>query len=276
MKFAIATCFNIPEPDVDEDLTLSAFERRGHEVHLAAWEDQSIDWSDFDAVIIRSTWNYPLQVDAFAEWVQNVNDQTTLLNPAKIILANLNKRYLVDLASCGIPVIPTDWLYPKNANSLQELLRRKSVIKPAIGAGSLDARVFEPNQIDDAIAWLGRQAAHREFMVQPYLNSVNTVGEQSIVVIGSEPSHRIVKHPRFAGQEERVEGPFEVGEFDSLIRNVIEPIKREILYARVDLMMDEEGTWRLSELEVIEPSLFFTQNPQALDMLVDRVEELLS
>ena len=61
MKFAIATCFNIPEPDVDEDLTLSAFERRGHEVHLAAWEDQSIDWSDFDVVIIRSTWNYPLQ-----------------------------------------------------------------------------------------------------------------------------------------------------------------------------------------------------------------------
>lgn len=276
MKFAIATCFNIPEPDVDEDLTLSAFERRGHEVHLAAWENQSVDWSDFDAVIVRSTWNYPLQVEAFAEWIQSVDDQTTLLNPAKIILANLNKRYLNDLAARGLPVIPTDWIYPDDANSLRELLRGKSVIKPAIGAGSLDTRVFEPNQTEEAIAWLSRQVGHREFMVQPFSNSVNTVGEQSIVVIGSEPSHRIVKHPRFAGQEELVEGPFEVGEFQSLVRRAIEPIKHEILYARVDLMMDGEGTWRLSELELIEPSLFFTQNPSALDLFLNRIEDMVT
>ena len=275
MKIAIVTCQTIPEPDVDEGIVLEAFSRRGHEVHLVAWEDSSIDWTDFDCAIVRSTWNYPLAVNHFASWIRTVSAETTLLNPAKIMLSNLNKRYLVDLDASGIPIVPTKWIFPDDAEKLQELIFEKSVVKPAVGAGSMDTRVFEANQVEEAIAWLARQSPEREFMVQPFFSSVNTVGEQSIIVIGSEPSHRIVKHPRFAGQDERVDGPFEVGEFDSLVRNLIEPIKDQILYARIDLMMDNEGAWRLSELELIEPSLFFIQQPDALEALIDRVEHLL-
>jgi hypothetical protein len=140
----------------------------------------------------------------------------------------------------------------------------------------MDTRVFQVNQVEEAIAWLSRFPEAIEFMVQEYLNSVNTIGEQSIIVIGQNPSHRIVKHPRFEGQDERVDGPNEVGEFEPFARKVVEPIKDQILYARIDLMLDNEGTWRLSELELIEPSLFFTHNPVALDDFVDRAEFMLS
>jgi hypothetical protein len=276
MKIAIATCFNIPELDIDEDLILEMFSQRGHEVQLGAWEDASIDWADFDAVVVRSTWNYPHHVDAFSDWIKRVDGLTILLNPAQVMLGNLNKRYLNALRSREVSVIDTQWLFPNAADSLQEMLTVKSVIKPAVGAGSLDTRVFEPSQVSEAIAWLASQAPQREFMIQEFLESVHSVGEQSIIVIAGEPTHRITKHPRFAGQEESVEGPFEVGEFEPLVRQVIEPLKDEILYARVDLMMDGEGVWRLSELELVEPSLFFIYQPSALDRLIDRVEELLA
>jgi hypothetical protein len=267
MKIAIATCFNIPELDIDEDLILEMFSQRGHEVQLGAWEDASIDWADFDAVVVRSTWNYPHHVDAFSDWIKRVDGLTILLNPAQVMLGNLNKRYLNALRSREVSVIDTQWLFPNAADSL---------IKPAVGAGSLDTRVFEPSQVSEAIAWLASQAPQREFMIQEFLESVHSVGEQSIIVIAGEPTHRITKHPRFAGQEESVEGPVEVGEFEPLVRQVIEPLKDEILYARVDLMMDGEGVWRLSELELVEPSLFFIYQPSALDRLIDRVEELLA
>ena len=270
MKIGIATCRNIPEPDVDEDLLLASFERRGHEVHLVAWENASVDWSDFDAVVVRSTWNYPLQVEAFADWIRRVDASTMLLNPANIMLGNLNKRYLLGLGERGIPIIPTQYVFPSEAIQLST----KSVIKPVVGCGSLDARVFEVHQTEEAIDWLSRHSPEREFMIQPFYGSVNTVGEQSIVVIAGQPTHRIIKHPRFAGQEERVDGPFEVGEFAAIAQQVISPIKDQILYARIDLMQDDAGTWRLSELELVEPSLFFTQNPAALEAMIDQIERL--
>lgn len=276
MKIGIATCYNIPEPDVDEAIVVDAFERRGHETHLVAWDEPTIDWSDFDGVIVRSTWNYPDYSEQFAEWIGRVSEGTALLNPPKLMLANMNKSYLVGLADRGIKVVPTKWINSSDAKSLPELLTSKSVIKPAIGAGSMDTQFFEVNELQDAMAWLTSMGQDRMFMVQPYFESVNTDGEQSIIFIGSEPSHRIVKHPRFAGQEERVDGPFEVGKFEAMARELIEPIKDEILYARVDLMKDNEGVWCLSELELIEPSLFFSLIPRALDLLVDRAEQLLS
>lgn len=276
MKIGIATCYNIPEPDIDEAIVIEAFERRGHETHLVPWDEPTIDWSDFDGVIVRSTWNYPDFSEQFAAWIGRVSEVTNLLNPGNIMLANMDKSYLIDIAESGVKVVPTKWINTSEAEGLANLLTSKSVIKPAIGAGSMDTQFFEVNQLQDAIAWLISMGSNRMFMVQPYFESVNTVGEQSIICIGPDPSHRIVKHPRFAGQEERVDGPFECGEFETLAREVIEPVKDQILYARVDLMMDSEGAWLLSELELIEPSLFFNLKPEALDLLIDRVELMLS
>ncbi|MBI1332143.1 MAG: hypothetical protein GC165_04605 [Armatimonadetes bacterium] len=277
MKIAIATCTTIPEVDHDEEITLEAFRRRGHEVKMEPWEAPSRDLSEYDGVIVRSTWNYPDVVEDFATWIRETGNKTRLLNPPDIMLGNLNKRYLADMEARGVPVVPSVWIWPSEAGRLAEMLTEKSVIKPTIGVGSMDTRVFEPADIESAIAWLGSQNPEREFMIQPFVASVETVGEQSIIMIGGEPSHRIHKHPRYADGEENVEGPFEVSaEFAELAKRIVEPVRDRVLYARVDLMMDADGKWVLSELEMIEPSLFFRQKPDALDVFVRRAEALLS
>lgn len=276
MKIAIATCRTLPEEDVDETITLAAFRDRGHEVELVPWEDGPERLADFDGVIIRSTWNYPLHIEEFSNWIQEASQRTTMLNPPEIMLGNLDKRYLSNLADQGIDVVPSEWFLAGEADCLDDLLTCKSVIKPTIGAGSMDTKVFEKDEVSEAKAWLAEMEPSRTFMIQPFLNSVTTVGEQSIVVVGGEPQHRVRKHPRFADGHEQVEGPFEISEeFDLLARSILEPFHERLLYARVDLMMNNEEKWVLSELELIEPSLFFRQNPKALSRFVDRAETML-
>lgn len=276
MKIGIATCLTLPEEDVDEALTLAAFQRHGHALEMVAWEDSSVDFGEYDAVVVRSTWNYPLMPDRFADWIRDTTTKTKLLNPADIMLENLNKRYLLGLAERGVSVVPSEWIWPHEEEKLRTLLTRKSVLKPSIGAASLDTKVFGPDDIETAVKWLGSQAEHREFMIQPFVSSVDTVGEQSIVMIGNEPSHRIHKQPRFHDGEENVFGPYEVEpDLVDLARRSIEPFADRILYARVDVMMSHTGQWMISELELIEPSLFFRQKPEALDQFVVRTEQLL-
>ncbi|HMS56780.1 MAG TPA: hypothetical protein PKA27_15405 [Fimbriimonadaceae bacterium] len=268
MRVAHVSCVNLPEPDFDESLTVEAFRNRGHEIEVVAW-DGEVEWQAFDVAIIRSTWNYPEVPTEFAGWVQFVSQQTRLLNPADVVLWNLDKHYLAEL---DVPVVPTTF---GTSGEIELPAEGKFVVKPTIGAGSMDTRVFESGEISQAKDWLDEFPKSKGFMVQPFLESVLTVGEQSIVCIGKTPMHRIEKRPRFVGQDESVTGPFPVeDEFVLIAEKALERFAT-LLYARVDLIQCE-GTWLLSELELIEPSLFLLQNPEALGPFVEETERLVS
>ncbi len=275
VKIAIATCSVLPEIDPDEDLTRAAFVDRGHDVDWVPWDGPTVSFSDYDAVIIRSTWNYPYDPERFSEWVHTVSAQTRLLNPAEVVLGNIHKSYLLNLASKGVPIVPTRIFSAGEFTGA--LLSERSVIKPAIGAASWDARSFTESEGDEAADWLATMPATREFLIQPYFDSVHTVGEQSIMIIGGEPTHQVTKRPRFEGQHESVEGPLEVcREFAELAAQCLEPYGDELLYARLDLMQSPAGEWCVSELELIEPSLFFTQFPPAATRMAEAAERLLA
>ncbi len=137
----------------------------------------------------------------------------------------------------------------------------------------MDTRCFGPGENVEAQDWLADTAQGRTFMLQPYLRTVETVGEQSIVVIGGKPTHRIRKRPRFLEDDESVDGPFPVEtEFARLAAEALAPYG-PALYARVDVMQADDGRWLVSEVELIEPSLFFKQNPDALAPFVRAVED---
>lgn len=270
MKIALATCLELPEPDHDEAITLEAFRRAGHEVVMLPWDGPEIDASIFDAVVIRSTWDYPERPNEFSEWVRKTADQTLLLNPADMVLENVDKRYLMRLAASGIAVVPTRFVAPEETLGT---LDAPFVLKPSVGAGSMDTRCFGAGEQALAQEWLSDTAQGRTFMLQPYLTSVETVGEQSVVVIGGVPTHRIRKRPRFLNDDESVDGPYGVeGEFADLASKTLAHYG-PALYARVDLMQADDGGWLVSEVELIEPSLFFKQNPDALAPFVRAVED---
>lgn len=271
----IATCLNLPEPDVDQELLLARFAHAGLNAEMAAWDDESVDWSGFDAVVIRSTWDYPVRPTAFRNWVEHTDKLTQLLNAASIVVPNLDKRYLLKMHEEGIPIVPTE-VISLDLTALNKINSDRIVIKPAIGAGSYLTAFFDrqdESAMKEHISEIDRLGTVA--LAQPFMESVPHGGERSLVWIDGEFTHKIVKQPRFTGQHESVSQavPIESGERE-IAEQIMATIPNSPLYARVDLIEDK-SQFVLNELELIEPSLFLLQYPEAADRLVHGVQSRL-
>jgi hypothetical protein len=264
MKLRVATCKSLPEVDIDEVPLAEALARGGFDAQLLAWDDPTVDWETPIPTILRSTWNYALDVDRFTAWIDRVSN-APLFNPRSVVIDNLHKRYLLALEARGVPIIPTTLVERGATTSLD--LPTRFVIKPEVGAGSLHARVFEPGD-PDAPRHLAALAARGAVLVQPYVTSVDVYGERSIVFIDGELSHAIRKTPRFAGDAESVGGPFPIADDEREVALAALAPYGDLLYGRVDLARDDRGQPRVMELELVEPSLFFKYFPGSADRYV--------
>jgi glutathione synthase/RimK-type ligase-like ATP-grasp enzyme len=244
----------LPEVDVDAAPLAAALARAGIAGELCAWDDPAVDWSAPSPTILRSTWNYALDVAAFLRWIDRLTGP--LWNPPHVVRGNVFKRYLLALAARGVPTVPTTLV---ERGSVIDLPRERLVIKPEVGAGSLGARVFDAGD-PAAAAHLATLTASGAALVQPYLSSVNDYGERSMIWIDGALTHSIRKSPRFAGDAESVTGPHPIADDERAVAEAaLAPFAAEILYGRVDLARDAGGRPCVMELELVEPSLFFAR-----------------
>jgi hypothetical protein len=274
MRIALATCRALPEPDPDAALVLDAFRRAGADASLLAWDDPAAPFAAHDLVVLRSTWNYFTQLDAFLSWVDRTARVTPLRNDPATVRWNASKRYLNDLDARGIPIVPTEFVQRAEPRDLGGLLRDRGwtdvVIKPSVSAGSYRTERFALPQLEQAQLFLDDLVRERDAMVQPWMSAVDTYGERSLVWIAGELTHAIRKSPRLAGGIERVSSALPMAEDEKeFARRVIAATgATDLLYGRVDTIRDEGGALRVMELELVEPSLFFKQCPRALDRFV--------
>jgi hypothetical protein len=273
VRIALARCRVLPEPDPDETLTLDAFRRSGVEAETFDWDDPSDDPAQFDAVLLRATWNYHLSPDRFLDWVSETSSKTRLMNPADMVKWNLDKLYLAELEGIGIPIVPTEFFRKSDKPDFRGLLAERrwdcAVVKPRVSASSFLTRRFSVAEWEEAQCFLETTLHERDMMVQRYLPSVEAEGERALVWIAGEVTHAVRKAPRFSGGEESISGGLiPSNEERRFVELAMSRWKDSALYARVDVMRGPEGELLLSELELIEPSLFFLQNPAALERFV--------
>lgn len=273
MRVAMVTCQELPEPDTDEALYAPALREFGIDAELAAWDSERVKWARYDLCVLRSPWNYYTQVGEFLAWVERVAATTRLLNPAPVIAWNVHKSYLLELERQGIPITPTVLVRRGETTSLQDIVRERGfgtvVVKPAVSAGSYRTEKVGtlPQERAAGEAHLRALVAERDALVQPYLRAVEGTGERAVVCIDGRPTHAVRKSPRFGADAERVSQATPVSPAESeFARKVLACVDtpEPLLYARVDLVRDDEGALRLMELEVVEPSLFLQQHPPAL------------
>lgn len=283
MKIAYVSCQNLPEPDIDEIPLTTALRDAGHDVCVAGWDDPAVDWSAFDAALVRATWNYAWNLDAFRDWLRAADTQTMLINPLGTLEWNLHKGYLTELAAKGVPVIPTEFIDHAGSADIAGLCDARGwsriVIKPTVSAGSFATRSFDRSAGEGELAqsFFDEQIAQREMMVQRYIPSVDTVGETALIVIDGELTHAIEKRPRFDDQDEEVYLREDISdEMRAMAERVIAAAGRDHLYARVDVIPDDDGSLMLSELEMLEPSLFFPYSTRAVEAFVRGVEKRLA
>lgn len=279
---ALATCREFSELDVDDWPFADALRARGVQVEPAVWTDASIDWKRFDAVLVRTTWDYAPQRDAFLAWARSVAESTLLLNEAWLLQWNTDKHYLAVLQQAGIPIAPTTFVEPGDDRSRWlDDIGSEFVVKPAVSAGSADTRRYAAVDAVAARAHVARLLDQgRSVMIQPYLSAVDEVGETALIYFDGAFSHAIRKGPllRLDGGMNVVAGLFAEEQIDPRTpsaqeRDLADQVLASIpgghvpLYARIDLIPDADGRPVLLELELTEPSLFFTHDADAADRL---------
>ena len=281
MHVALVTAATGPDFIADVDVALAAALRdRGVAVAQPRWDDPDVDWDGFDLAVVRTTWDYPQRRDEFLAWAAATAERTRLCNPADVLRWNTHKSYLLELEERGAPVIPTAWLGQGDRIVLDDLLRARgwsdAVIKPAIGAGASGlARV----RVGDRAGQdhLDAEVAAGDVLVQPYLASIETRGELSVVVVDGEVSHAVRKRP--TGGEFRIQeefgGRYDLAETDrdtdALVRWIVEATAQDLLLARVDLLEDDVGQLQLAELEATEPDLYLRIAPEAAARVADAI-----
>ena len=165
---------------------------------------------------------------------------------------------------------------------MREISWEKGFIKPVIGACAVDTFRFSMDNIEEAQRFLDKTATQQKMMLQPYLHRVETLGEYSSIYFGGCFSHAVRKIPvpgdyrvqdDYGASDERIEASDELRELAEL---VIKHIPYPWLYARVDALVMDDGTWVLNELEMIEPSLFFRHAEQAPQNLYEALVDMVS
>jgi glutathione synthase/RimK-type ligase-like ATP-grasp enzyme len=273
----------VPAWEVDDRPFHAALASRGIDAPQIVWDDPSADWSAVDAVLIRTTWDYQEKRDAFVAWAESIKPPVSLFNPAGIIRWNTHKSYLRDLEARGVPIIPTEWLARRTRPDIASLCRQRgwqrAFLKPCVGATSRETLRFDAG---DPLAQqhADRLLAEEDVMLQPYLSRVETEGELSAVFIDGELTHGVRKVP--LPGDYRVQDDFGAKDFAiafpdvALATRAVEAaaVGQRLLYARADFIKSDNGL-QLTELELVEPSLFFRHSLNAADRLAQAVSNLL-
>jgi glutathione synthase/RimK-type ligase-like ATP-grasp enzyme len=261
----------------DDRVFAEALEARGVEPVPHRWGRPVADGA---VVVIRSTWDYVERPAAFVAWLDHLDERgATVVNPTGLLRWNLHKRYLLELADGGVPIVPTELVGRATSADLGTVAGRRGwsdvVVKPAVG-GSARLTVHSGRVgWETAASHFARLVAAEDVLVQPVVSSVADAGEVSVIAIDGEPLAAVVKYA--AQGDWRVQSDFggtavavaltEAWRELALraLRSVPTPV-----YARVDLVHDRDG-WAVMELELIEPELFFPLVPTVAARLADHV-----
>jgi len=284
-RIAFATYRQSPRLTDDDALVSGVLAERGIHVHAVPWNGSDIDWTRFDRVVIRSAWDFHLEPEAYEHWLRRFWDRPERLwNPPAVVLANLNKRYLVDLASQGIDVVPTVHVAAGDGPTLLSIIEEHAwdevVIKPAISASARGTWRSSLNAATADGAAFAAERRVREMLVQPYCPEVADDGEWSMIFFDGAYSHAVLKRPadgdfrvqrHFGGTPvAAVPDPRLVAQAARILRT----IGARLLYARVD-GIERDGRFVLMELELNEPFLFLAQSEDGPTRFADAIARIL-
>ncbi len=258
----------------DDECAYPAFRELGWDVEALDWRRREVDWRMYDAVIVRSCWDYPSDHETFLDVLATIEASGTPLANSRLLAEwNLRKSYLHELDARGVPIVPTRTgrgpVDGQVARWRRELASEEIVLKPLIGANA--GHTYRVGaQLDRAQLLQFAQAfGDLDYLVQPFMPAVIEEGEYSLFYFGGAYSHAILKTPKaddFRVQEDHG-GSIRSVEPDELLeaagRRTLAALPETPLYARADFVRDDADRFALMELELIEPSLYLRMDPRA-------------
>ncbi len=281
-KYVFLTCDDLSDYVVDDELALESFKKICPEdsLDVISWSNESVNWSDYDYAVIRTTWDYTKRLEEFLNVLESIKESgCKLLNSSSIVKWNSRKTYLKDLSKSGIKVIESIFLEDEDLESFKDKLINlplvKMVIKPVVGASAEKIEILSKAEMIDKFESLEKK---EDWFVQPFIEEV-LEGEISYLFFNNELSHVVKKVPKkgdFRVQEEYGSALSQYTPNEEELneaQRVVDSIGEKLLYARVDMLKTKEGQ-RLIELELVEPSLYFRIDPPSSDRFIHALKNI--
>ena len=270
----------------EDELVINALKEKNLSVVKKDWNDSIFDWETTRSILFRSTWDYFDKFELFKKWFNKTKNKCLMINSTETIEWNIDKHYLLDLQEHQIPIPNSEFIKRGSSIDLLLLMQKKNwneiVVKPTIsGAAKNTYRLKEEEIIQFGPTW-EKLIYKEDFIVQEFQNNVITEGEVAMIVIGGKFTHAVLKKAKegdfrvqddFGGSIAIYNPSEEMGKLAEKCTCILTPIPS---YARVDIIWDNLMELAVSELELIEPELWFRLNPNAAQKLAQHVDLILS
>ncbi|WP_250432567.1 ATP-grasp domain-containing protein [Hanstruepera flava] len=261
----------------EDFLVQDALNKLGLKTLRLAWDDPDFDWSKTKSVLFRTTWDYFDRFSEFSKWLTQVSKVTTLFNSENIIRWNLNKHYLLDLEKAGVRIAKTHFIETGTNINLAQLHEQlnweETVLKPCISGAARHTYKLNLNNLSEYESLFSDLITQESMMLQPFQHNIVSEGELSLMVFNGQFTHAVLKKAKdgdFRVQDDfggTVHGYVPSKEEIAFAQNAVKACPELPIYARVDIFTDNDGQIALSELELIEPELWFRNYPKAADVL---------
>ena len=267
----------------EDDLLMNLLHELNLDFQLEVWSDTKVNWTSYSHLLIKSPWDYFDRYEKFKSWCNKIQSLgLKVYNDVNTILWNSHKRYLLDIEKLGFPIVPTEILEKGSKVDITKFFKQfntdQLIVKPAVSGGAKNTIKVHLNEVTIKNDRVNQWLIEEDFMVQPFINEVERIGEYSYIYFNQQFSHAVLKSPKtgdfrvqhfFGGQITSI-APSEaqINYFNNLMR----ALNLNTLYARID------GVWMgdkfyLMELELIEPYLFLFTHPDAIHNYKNSIQE---
>ncbi len=271
---------------LEDQLVFDAIKKEGLNVERKSWSNPDFDWETTKYIIFRTTWDYFDRYEEFSKWLKVVSTKTTLLNSANIIHWNIDKHYLIDLKEKGVHICESYFIEKGITTTLAELHKQlgweKTVLKPCISGSARHTYKLELAVLEKHEAIFQELISNEAMMLQPFQENIITQGEYSFVLINGKYTHAVLKVAKpgdFRVQDDfggTVHNHNATKEEISFAENAVKACIEKPMYARVDVIIDNNNKLAISEIELIEPELWFRKHHDAATLLARAIKKLIS
>jgi glutathione synthase/RimK-type ligase-like ATP-grasp enzyme len=281
-RVAFVTHDEWPNLTPDDNRATDVLRSRGVEVVPALWDDAAIDWAAFDAVVLRSTWDYHKRGEEFKAWLDKLETQKARVwNPPSVVRWNMDKNYLRELGEAGRSIAPSAWFRTGDEADLSSLMQARAwskiVMKPIISAAAENTYSTDTSDVATVQTKMNELLQTGGVVVQEFMPEVQEQGEWSLIFFNKQFSHAALKKPAkgdfrsqrlYGGTTEAASPP------DNLVaqaKDLVDQVSEQLLYARVDCIVRDSQLY-LMEFELIEPFLFLEYGKGAAARFADTVQ----
>lgn len=271
----------------EDSILFEEIKKLGLKVGRKDWNDENFIWNNTKLAIFRSTWDYFDKIIEFTSWIKSNKSKTTFLNSYELIRWNINKSYLNELKENNINIAKTKFINKYNFTTLKELFHKTkfkdAVIKPSIsGAAKNTFKINLNNYLEHENLFKNLIFnENSEMIFQEFLYSIYRNGEISLIVINGQFTHaikKIAKKGDFRVQDDhggKVINHIATKKEIEFAENCIKKCPFKPIYSRVDIIYDNNNEISLSELELIEPELWFRKNRRSARKLAKAIKNNL-